>query len=199
MERGCVSFAVPGAPVFRPASPAQRAKLPYSIPRMPLRATGMARRHFASGAPVFTPASPRAAGRNSRRYSPHGTARNGDGATPPTRPPWRFAVPGQARWISEHGGGSFAAQERRSSDRHRPRSGRNSPTPSPACRCAQRGCRDAGLKTGAPNRLVRRVRSDRGPDRLHRHFRAVTEESASPRLGLAKGSMSTPLMEKRPA
>ena len=105
---------------------------------------------FASGAPVFTPASPRAAGRNSRRYSPHGTARNGDGATPPTRPPWRFAVPGQARWISEHGGGSFAAFGR-----------------------------DAGLKTGAPYRLVRRVRSDRGPDRLHRHFRAVAEELAS--------------------
>ena len=90
--------AEPGTPVFRPASPAQRAKLP-------------------------SPPAKKRGARNAGLQT--GIART-VGETP-------LATREEAR-----------SQERRSSDRHRPRSGRNSPRHPEQ----KRGARNAGLQTG---------------------------------------------------
>ena len=277
--------ARPGTPVFRPASPAPRAKLPSPLPPVwrsrtpvtPVAPPGLAlpdqerrqssrrgpsHRHARPGTPVFRPASPAPRAKlpsplppvwrsrtpvtpiappprmaqpnpsNSHRPSRPGAAGSGTppvlpaGPFTPARPPgtpvfrpassaprakrpsplpaWRCRIRNAA---SPPGGALHTgtpAQERRSSDRHRPLRGRNSHRPSrPGAAGPQappvlpagaftpaRPPRNAGLHTGiarsagetpiAPPGLAlpdqeRRQSSRRGPS--HRHARQERRSS----------------------
>ena len=110
--------ARPGTPVFRPASPAPRAKLPSPLPAWRCRTTsaartGLSHRHARPGTPVFRPASP----------APRAKL-------PSPLPARRRRIRNAA---SPPGGGLHTgtpAQERRPPHRHRPLRGRNSRRPS---------------------------------------------------------------------
>ena len=162
-----------GAPVFTPASPAQRAKLPSPIEkkhgdgqerrcshrhRPPAGETPIANREEARGrpgAPVFTPASP---AQRAKRPSPI-EKKYGDG------------------------------QERRCSHRHRPRSGRNSDyrpfriraTPSPASRPPPRSSPRFPGRARSP--WERKRASSKGPTSARRGPWPVTPRPSRPGSG----------------
>ena len=121
----------PGAPVFRPASPAQRAKLPSSLRCMAQQATSMAQRHprvrTAVRRPRIGPVNRRTWRREFRGLRPRCRCEHRRSCPfwMASRHPYPLGgsalSPDGFRQSREHGGGSFAA-------------------------CG----RDAGLKTGAP-------------------------------------------------
>ena len=155
--------ARPGTPVFRPASPAPRAKLPSPLPawrqvRNAASPPGGAFTPHARRTPASSDRHRQLRGRNSHRPSRPGAAGSGTPPVLPAGPSHRHARPGTPvfrpaspapraklpsplpAWrcrirnaASPPGGGLHTgtpAQERRSSDRHRPLRGRNSHRPS---------------------------------------------------------------------